>query len=489
MGKNDRNKKYRTIKRISLALANKGYESYDVPIASEFFRQTFSEYIALPNKDIIATLNAYFNPKISAVDLNNRAKATFCLRCYVSHSIVYACKKIDNLFAEDLSFTYRDLLPFVLNDDGITAIAAHQDGKTQLILDADGTTKIATYRIFAVDILQSYKQDSKPAMSLENWTYLRTKQNQELKKFLSEFGFKSLSDWTIINRVRSLQLERLSRRDRILIEAFHQVYRRDRRRKQGQKKVRRCGAPNRSQTREMLDRLEEKKVTFNSDDSLIQELQRIATRLREYDIWSCRESLETLDSETGNYVMRSDLPYCSLSETDIEELETLQFLRQQLRLAITNAIEREIKNSIANLKKSKRYAPFAAKYIEGITLYYCQGKTLKEIAIALEMSNWDRARRVLNPGQLLSRVRESVVRQLLEKILNLASEKDYTRIPPTRDYLKNLAELIEKYADERIFIEATAEIKTGKNRNFSSLYAEAMRSFLSEKARVVSSSN
>lgn len=43
-------------------------------------------------------------------------------------------------------------------------------------------------------------------MSLDNWTYLQTKQNKELKNFLSEFGFKLLSDWALLNRARAREM-------------------------------------------------------------------------------------------------------------------------------------------------------------------------------------------------------------------------------------------------------------------------------------------
>jgi hypothetical protein len=59
-------------------------------------------------------------------------------------------------------------------------------------------------------------------MSLDNWAYLQTKQNQEVKNFLSEFGFKHLSDWAILNRARPKQIESFSERDRQLIKYFMQ---------------------------------------------------------------------------------------------------------------------------------------------------------------------------------------------------------------------------------------------------------------------------
>ncbi|NJN39344.1 MAG: hypothetical protein HC790_12555 [Acaryochloridaceae cyanobacterium CSU_3_4] len=156
-------------------------------------------------------------------------EAGLCLRCYVSDSILNACRKIDNLFAGQKCFTYQDLLPFTLNDDGETLMLLGDDDKTQLALDENGETRAVEYKFFSLKILQTFKPDPSNALSLKNWVYLQTKQNNEIKNFLAEFGFKNLSDWALLNRAKQTQLDRLLERDRRIVEAFHGVYRRDRR--------------------------------------------------------------------------------------------------------------------------------------------------------------------------------------------------------------------------------------------------------------------
>ena len=471
--------RYWKICQISLAKEGVGYEYLVVEAAREFFRQTVSDSLHPQSGDIQATLNSYFHAQNSALDATGRAGAGFCLRCSVSHPILKACQKIDSLFAGDKSFTYRDLLPYVLDDDGQTPVVLDRDGKTQLVLDDNGKTKTTAYKFFSLKVLQTYKPDSPSKMSLDNWAYLQTKQNIELKNFLSEFGFKPLSDWALLNRARAKQLERLSKRDRHLVEVFHAVYRRDRR-KQRQKGARRCPEPNEAQLREMLAQLRARDASVNNAVELIKELKIVATQLRQYDIWSQREPLEIQEPETGSYVLRPDLPHDSTNEIDVEEQELLEFLHQQFKLSLVSALDQEIRTSIAKLQKSKRYAPLAQQFIPGLQLYYCQGKSLKEIAPQLGMTSWDQARRVLNPGGLSSRVRASCVQQLLDSILKKASEKGLTKIPPEPDYLKTLAELIEAFADEEVFQEAAAEIKTGKNRSLKSLYAQQLRLYLQQ---------
>lgn len=465
--------RYWKICRIS-ASQSVGYEYCLVPSAQEFLNRQIRH---LAPKDTQAVLLSYFLAKNSTVDVTSRAHAGLSLRCYVSEPILKACQKIDNLFSGEKHFTYHDLLPFVLNDDGQTLVIIDQDGKTQLILDRNGKAKTTAYKFFPVRILQTFNADSESSMSLDNWAYLQTKQNPELKDFLSEFGFKHLSDWALLNRVRPKQLESLSKRDRLLVEVFHAVYRRDRL-QQNSKKAKKCPDPSSTQLQEMLNGLRKRDVIINSTVELMNELKQIVTQLRHYDIWSYRESLEIHDPDTGGYTFRADLPALSVNEVDIEQQEILDFLHEQLGLALRSAIEQEIRDRITTLKKSKKYASFAQQFIPGLQLYYCENLSLKEITPKLGMTSWDQARRILNPGELLSKVRTLTVKQLLDNVLRKAVEKGLTKMPPEPDYLKTLAEYIEAFADDEIFREAAEEIRAGKSRSMDSAYADQLRKYL-----------
>ena len=476
--------RYWKICRISLNNEKTRYEYFLVPTAQKFFNQIFSHLSNPQKKDIQTTLNAYFNAKNSSVAAIDRALAGLCLRCHVSYPILKACQQIDNLFAGEKQFTYEDLLPFVLNDDGKTLIVLDEKDKTQLILNEEGKTRTTAYQFFTVEILRTYRFNSRTSMSLDNWAYLQTKQNRELKNFLSEFGFQHLSDWALLNRARSLQLESLSTRSSHLVKVFHLVYRRDRI-KQRQKGVRRCPDPNEAQLQEMLACLRKQNVIIKTTLELMKELKQVATQLRQYDIWSYRKPLESYDLDTGNYTLRQDLPHNSLNELDLEERELLEFLHNSLWLALREGIEQEICTRINKLEKSQKYAFFAQKFIPGLQLYYCQGLSLSKIAPQLGMTSWDQARRVLNPGDLLSKIRTLTVQQLFDKILNLIKSKVLAKIPLEPDYLKTLLKVIEAFVDEEIFQEAAAEIKAGKNRSLDSLYAQQLRIYCQQHAKPI----
>jgi hypothetical protein len=468
--------KYWNILRISLESENQGYKYCLVPPAQEFCQQQ----AAKDNENLQISLLSSFQSKNSQADSAKRARAGLCLRCYISHPILKACKKIDSLFAGNKSFSYKDLLPYVLNDDGKSLVILDDDGKTQVIIEENGKSKASIYKFFSVKVLQTFSRNSQSRMSLDNWTYLQTKQNREIKEFLSEFGFKNLSDWALLNRVRNKQIERLSSRSRYLIETFHTVYRRDRiaTRNIG---IKRCPDPSEIQLQEMLNILQKCQVIIKSNKDLINELKYVATELRQFDIWSYREALETYDPNARSFHPRADLPTTSIDGLEVEQEELLLFINEQLQLSLTNAIKREINSRISSLQKSRNYAPFAPRFILGLKLYYCEGMSLKDIAPKLGMSSWDQARRVLNPGEILSNVRGFTVQTVLEKVLEKAHEKGLTEIPPKPDYLKNLAEQIESFADAEIFQEAAEEIRAGRSRLMESLYAQELRDYLTKE--------
>jgi hypothetical protein len=459
--------------RINPTHSSARYEQYLVPRAQDFCEKAVSP---CQNDNVESNFYSYFYAKKKSVDPVTRALAGLCLRCYVSDPILKACRKIDSLFGTQENFTYQDLLPFVLNDDGETLVVLDTNQNSQCIVDQNGQLQPLTYKLFSVKVLQTYKPDSQSKMSLDNWTYLQTKQNPELKEFLSEFGFKHLSDWALLNRARVKQLERLSPPERHIVEVFHGVYRRDRQQKRSLQ-AGRCPDPSNEQLQEMLTQLQQRDVVINSTLELVKQLKQIVIQLRRYDIWSYREPLEIQDPD-GNYTPRPDLPNDSIDELDVEEQEVLEFLHEHLKLALAVAIEQEVQASISKLEKSKKYAPLAKQFLPGLHLYYCQGMSLKEIAPQLGMTSWDQARRVLNPGELLSKVRTLTIQQLLDQILHKAHDMGLTKIPPEPDYLKSLAEQLEAYVDEEIFTQAAEEIRAGKNRTMSSAYAEALRSYL-----------
>ncbi|MGL5872668.1 MAG: hypothetical protein ACRC2R_09935 [Xenococcaceae cyanobacterium] len=481
--------KYWHIWQINSASDRDGYQVSIVPLAQAFVQKEFAceqgkkTDFSIEHHTIQSVLFSYFKAKNLSIEPSQHAQAGLCLRCYISELILKACKKLAYLFGNQNQFTYRDLLPFVLNDDGKTLIFIAEDGKTQLIWNDRGEANITNYPFFSVKVLQTYQPNVRPKVSLDNWVYLQAKQNSEIKHFLSEFGFQHLSDWALLNRVKLKQKEMLCERDRYLLEVFHAVYRRDRR--QQKQRFGKCPEPSNAQLQEMQLFLQARNMAMDNSVELLALLKKLALQLRQYDVWACREPLEFYYSDTQTYTTRSDLPSEYLNILEIERQELILFIEHQSTQALEIAIAQGIENRLFTLEKSKNYAPFAQKLLLGLQMYYCQGLSLRETVPQLGFTNWDRARRVLNPGELLNQVRSLYIHHLLNKMLERAVKMGLTQIPSQPDYLQQLIEQIEAFADAEIFTEAAVEIKAGKHRSLQSLYAQQIRRYLTQNAKTI----
>jgi hypothetical protein len=318
--------------QIMPAAEGRGYRACDVPIAQAFLQSHAFDQSHSPNALDSEFSTRLFNHFLSAAPLTDRAQAGLCLRCYISAPILHTCKKVAHLFGGSVQFNYRDLLPFVLNDDG-QALVVLQNGQAWAV--SDQALQPLNYQPFSIKILQSFEPDEPTRMSLENWAYFKTKQSPEIKAFLSEYGFQHLSDWALLNRIRKNQLERLSPSDRHLIQAFHAVYRRDRRQQERQRT--KCPPPSPTQLAEMAMLIEVSSPDLSAD-RLLSTLQQIATQLRQYDVWSSREPLEVYDTETEAYQPRTDLMSEAADELELEKGELRSFLVEEFRESLHQAI-------------------------------------------------------------------------------------------------------------------------------------------------------
>ena len=482
--------KYWEILRIDPAGEGCGYKKQLLPLASEFFQAEFPELIGpaarshpspQQHRSMQISLHAQFRTQASLADLQSLTKAGLCLRCYVSYAILKTCKHLASLFWGTGQFTYRDLLPYVLNDDGRQQIVFDHEGQKQLVLDRNGESQQTAYPIFTVEVLRKFNPKAQSASSLDTWVYYQTRQNKDLKDFLAERGLSILSDWAILNRFGSHKLDQLAPRDRHLIEAFLAVYRRDRR-KQSQNRHRKCPDPTPNQLQEMQQQLQEKGVTIHSPQALQQELKQLAQLLRQHAIWSSHgmpqaSSLEEVDLRYGIPKELSD-PNSINNLDQIAQQELSQFCRQQLTVCLDFGIAKGIREHIHNLSQRPRYAVFAPKVIDILKLVYCQGQSQSEIATQLGMANQSQVSRVLNPTTLLNRVRYWTVTQFFQILSVKVSNLNLATISTDPDYLNTLMQHIEAFFDAEIFQPAVAELKTAKNRSMSSLYAQCLRHYL-----------
>ncbi|NES69071.1 MAG: hypothetical protein F6K24_29485 [Okeania sp. SIO2D1] len=437
---------YWTLRRIDLtsydvSSSQKGYREIELSSVQKQFQVCFpslAETQTLSSEDerrIQETLLSQFLEQHSAQGIT----AGLSLRCYISHAIVSACQKLAQQFGDRYGFSHLDLLHLVLTDDG----------KTQSIQDVRAKSQLS-YSYFWMKILRKFNPEK---AGLWNWTVLLTRRHPELTRTLwVEFGLSLATPWGKLNDIKAYQWETLSPHERDVVEVFHGVYRRDRR-KQGARG--KCPEPSKSQLQEMGDRLRQKGNVYYSSVELLERLKTIAQFLQEQVL-------------TSTPVSPSSTP---------SKME-LDFLDRHRDRAIMDAIERVLSQRLEKLKNSAWYAEFAAHFLPSLRLIYCENKSQTEVARRLNMSNQSQVSRVLKIKQMLNQIREQVMEQLLQILLE-KMELNSTQGVVDTNVFDSLIQLLSQYLDETVFIEAAREISTAKiHRNMTSLFAKKMCNYL-----------
>jgi hypothetical protein len=466
--------KYWNLIRIDAAEASGGYKIQPMPLAQQFFQAHFLESVrrssltdapiqaallqwshteAVTAKAIATTHAAKPDRPCPVGEASTQLKALLCLRCYISHPILQACVKRARIFGAGNRFTYRDLLPFVLNDDGRFSL---------------------TYTPFSVEILQSFQPKRS---SLAGWVDVRVKRHPELNQFLLECGLRISSDWAVLNKAN---LNTLGASDRSLVEAFHAVYRRQR--SQNHNSNQRCPDPTEAQLHEMIQYLQQSHLAISNPKEMLNQLKRVAAHLRHETIWGQRgaplaESLDFTDPETGEVIVREiPDPVSPMDVVEEKERSHLQtFCADQLLRCLDEGIQQGIGDRIASLQKRSRYAHLASQVQPALRLLYFEGKSQAQIATCLGMTNQSQVSRVLDLKGLLIDIRRRTLEKLLNAILKEAQALGLIDIPAKPDYLNNLMQQLDQFVDEKVFRDAAAEISTSKNRTMTSFYAQRLR--------------
>jgi len=454
---------YWQLVRIDAAEAGGGYKLQLMPPAQEFFGAQFPEVVSHKVKAQNSVQRELLN--LSHANSGSEAdsiKAELCLRCYLSHPILQACRRRARLFGPGHGFTYRDLLPFVLNDDG--------------------KPPRGVFVPFSVEILSSFSTVHQ--CSLATWVDLRVRRNPELNQFLLECGLRFSSDWALLNRANPKELDDI---DRTLIEVFHTVYRRDRRQQHRQGIRQKCFDPTDAQLQAMMCALRERQVLMHSAPSLLNQLKQLAYRLRREDIWGRRgfpltEPLEMTDPDTGETSLKEIPAQTGTPDPEAAERSELQaFCYEQLLSCLAQGIRESIGDRIQTLKQRPRYVHLAHQVKPALRLLYFESKSQGQIAAQLGMTNQSQVSRILNPKELLASIRQRTLEALLHCILERVRDLKITHFPVSPDYLKNLMHQVGVFIDEHVFETALAELNASRNRSMDSLYAQHLRQILSEQ--------
>jgi hypothetical protein len=472
-----------------------GYKLKIIHLAQEFFKIQFPTLVSQPvlsseeNKHIQAVVWKLFR---SASNVRDRAFAGFCLRCYVSQIILISCKKIPHTWEPNVEkpFSYIDLLPFVLNDDGRELVVLDSEEQTQLVLNHNDTTRPIARggEFFSVEILRKFNPTLSSSESLDNWTWRLTQQNQDLRLFLLwELGVGIPSDWALLCKHIPRSLEpHFEKGDREILEVFHAVYRRDRRKSHEKG---RCSEPTLNQLQEMCDLLQQKTI-IHSQKKLVFHLKRIAEILRQDTLYRRTGSpktisIEVYDNTNNDSVSNLELGY--YTDPTIEELE-LERLKEDCHVlfeeVLYEAISEVLCQKVEDLGKSKGYKSFAQQFHKGLLLYYQEDKSLGEIA-KLWGIPWCQARRIFKLENLLDNIQYRTEKKFLDRISKSPTRYGVTTICNNPDYLKNVAVEIRNYALNKAFTSARAEILNGKKHKKNSLLAQMIRRYLNDSIKKV----
>jgi hypothetical protein len=442
----------------------------NIEIAENWLNNSFNLPQSTQKKILNYLLDNFNNTQF--YNLTEKGKAGLCLRCYISEHIVKACKKRASLFISQ-GVTYQALLPFVLDDNGKSLIILDQEGKQQLEITESETFKPTNNDVFTVEILRSYDHQRDKKCSLINWTYLRTKQNQKIVDFLSEFGFYNSTDWSLLTRIKKYQLKRLTEQEQLIIKVYGEVYKRDRRQNKDILRSK-CQPPSDEQLQEMIDKLKNKII--KKPDDLLKKLKCIAKQMR--------KNVVSLDSNWVDKEVEINTIEITYDDVAIEDQERIEIGNEISKYINDNLIqycqinlEKEIKKQIEKLMKSKKYSPYASQYIPILKVFYQGQKSLSDIAKDLGIEQY-KASRIFSPKNLLKEVRKKTIDDLVNSILKLVKEKKLISEPLDNNYLTLLTETVETFADQKIFSEASAEIMNSKNKKIESFYAKTLMDYL-----------
>ena len=486
----------------------RGYTDRKNDLAKKFFGENFPELFGenFPEQSMRKTLSkqAHKNIQLSLWEMfydntrkdYDRAYAGLCLRCYISHAITKTCILITSSTFGTYTprpFTYHDLLPYVLNDDGKTLIILDSNGSTPFILHENNRTQPVPNKgnYQSVKILRTYNPKFSKRESLDNWTIRCTQQNKELKNFLLEYRVKVPSDWSLLCKDIPHSLKsHLQNGDHEILEVFHQVYRRDRL-YLGQ--TGKCTNPTTKQLKEMLCSLQKLNITLNSHQELILRLRDIAYILRQ-DMYSRKlgapqaESIDAISQpDDDNYSSQFCLPPGdNLDPVSAEWQALLNEVNDLFIKVLCQAIEKIIYEKISGLKKTRKYTDFETQFLKGLKEYYCESNpsSITEIAKSWNMDK-SQAIRIFKLKKFIKDIENLTIQKLIEELIKEKQKIEYSPLNCIYESLEDnkldsipIATELKEYIHQMAFKEAFAEISSGRYPSRNSLFAQKIRHYL-----------
>ena len=248
-----------------------------ITAAQTYFQNQFTETPEVSDTKIVRQL---WQQMVQGKEQNSNELhlAEICLRCAISHQIDRVCRDLGIRFGVHNGFSREDLLPFVLPDE---------------VLWANGKQKTkSSYKSLATSLFQTFNPDKG---SLNTWVKRYVKQHSELKHFLLQHGVFLISDWALLNDLSPQNFQRIladmynlatleiQQKKEILI-SYHAVYREDRLQQRIKGITSPCQPPTSEQLIRIANEIKHSTGRIISPESLLSQLQEIATQIRRYKI-------------------------------------------------------------------------------------------------------------------------------------------------------------------------------------------------------------
>ncbi len=429
--------------------------------ARAFFADTFPELLAEGDVDDteIQQLLLQLSQNASA---DRCLLAERCLLCFISWQIEQVCLQLAANFGNANGFNCADLLPYVLDDDGKLEPAS-------------------SYQCLSRQILQSFDYTQS---SLTSWTKIRVKQHPALTKFLLESGVYLISDWAILNDTRPKQLKRIFSEFHSLtsseieyfcrlLESYHLVYRTQRLQQRSLGIRGKCPPPTTEQLQAICLNIQGQKSKLLMVETVMRQLQKLASLLRKYRIYIRGGSLKTESLDAVGKGNAIDFAVTSYGEYEDVEAEFLQLYRPQFIASLKEALIFVIESRLKQIQAKK--ADKVKQFLTALQLVYCQQMPMTEIAKRLGLRAQDAVTRLLQLKEFRADVQQQLLRILRDRVLNLA--QNY--FEPER--LQALEHQISSALNEQITTlikDAEIQAQTPKSKAKNSLFADQVCCYL-----------
>lgn len=378
----------------------------EIGAAKVFFQQQFPDYAEaeeLPDLLIqrqLVKLMRLAAGADSSAELSQLAEC--CLRCFVSQQVPQVCLNLERRFATQGQFTCKDLLPYVLDD-----VNPLQPYGVSAVSDA----AVPRHQPLAIKIVHTFDPEQS---NLSTWTKRLVWQQKYLNAALTESGIYLASDWSILSHTSPARLQRLLsgvlsdaeiQQACHVLNSFHAVYRADRMQRHSGHPGQRCSEPNQEQLARMVVHLTQQGIHGYTPTRVLRDLRELAQKLRQ----GKKMAAMSLDDENTSYL--ADQQQARQPEADDEDQDNfLNRYRQESEQCLMRAIQQAVDNRLAYLRskkppKNSQALPEDQAFLKALRLFYCEDKSMTEIAPLVGKQKQFQVTRLLKLDELRADVR------------------------------------------------------------------------------------